>query len=124
MYSDESARTAKTAHSPIRELAVAPVPARRIANDSETQLGCKNPPADFLAAVAPPHTEAYPSADLSAPLASSAQTAAYPARAAQFPQLASSFQNNSASPTPWPQPIPLTTTHPKTRRTPLSTSDS
>src|SRR6266853_1279192 len=124
MYSDESGRSEETAHSPGPELAVAPAPACRTASDSETQPGCTNPPADFLAAVAPLHTAAAPSADLSAPPASSAQNAACPDPAVQSPQSASSFQNSSASPTPWPQPIPPTTAHPETGHTPLSTSDS
>src|SRR6266849_2477764 len=106
MYCDESARTAETAHSPTLESAAALALVRQTSNDSGIQPNCKSPLAGSPAATALPHTALSPSADFSDPPASSAQSAACPARVAQSPQSAGSFRSSSDFPIPWPRLTP------------------
>ena len=87
-----------------RESGAARAPARRISGDSGSRPDCRNRPADFPAATAPPHTACDPCADLSARPASWGQSAACRGRGARSLRSAGSLRSNSASPSLSPRP--------------------
>src|SRR5207302_1702319 len=116
----ESAQSAKNAHSQDLESAAARAPARRTLNGSEIRQDCKSQREDSPAATARQRTAAAQCEDRAIPPASSVQSEACRVHVARSLRLASSFQNSSASPSPWLRPtLPQPARH-RNGRSPLS----